>query len=179
MKIAVIGYSGSGKSTLSRELGKRYGTEALHLDAAHFLPGWAERTREEEKKIVDRFLDSHSSWVIDGNYTKLSFGRRMREADQIIILEFNRFSSLFRILKRYHTYKGRRRPDMARGCSEKVDAEFLRWVLYEGRTKEKRAVLKAVRKRYPKKTVILKNQRQIDCFVSGLRKVESREPIDF
>lgn len=168
MKIAVIGYSGSGKSTLARKLGKCYRAEVLHLDSVHFLPGWEERTRGEEKEIVDRFLDSHSSWVIDGNYTKLSFGRRMREADQIIILAFNRFSSLFRILRRYHTYKGRRRPDMAEGCSEKVDGEFLRWVLYEGRTKRKRGELKAVKRRYPEKTVILRNQRQIDRFVSGI-----------
>lgn len=179
MKIAVIGYSGSGKSTLARKLGKRRRAEVLHLDSVHFLPGWGERTRKAEKEIVDRFLDSHSSWVIDGNYTKLSYARRMREADQIIILDFNRLSALLRILRRYHTYKGRRRPDMARGCNEKVDREFLRWVLYEGRTKEKRAVLKAVKKRYPRKTVILRNQRQIDCFVSGLREVESQEPIDF
>ncbi len=164
MKIAVIGYSGSGKSTLARKMGKRHRAKVLHLDSVHFLPGWLERTREEEKKIVKRFLDSHSSWVIDGNYMKLFFGRRMREADQIIILEFNRFSSLYRILKRYHTYKGRRRPDMAKGCSEKVDAEFLRWVLYEGRTKEKQDVLKAVKRRYPEKTVVLKNQRQLGRF---------------
>ncbi len=53
---------------------------------------------------------------------------------------------------------------MAKGCSEKVDAEFLRWVLYEGRTKEKQDVLKAVKRRYPEKTVVLKNQRQLGRF---------------
>lgn len=164
-KIAVIGYSGSGKSTLARRLGRHWDVKVLHLDAVHHLPGWKERALESEKKIVADFLDSHSSWVIDGNYTKLFFERRMREADQIIILEFNRFASLFRILRRYCVYRGRRRPDMGRGCKEKVDGEFLRWVLYEGRTKKKREELKAVKKRYPDKTTVLKNQRQIDRFV--------------
>lgn len=167
MKIAVIGYSGAGKSTLAKMLGKRYGAEVLHLDAVHFLPGWEERILKDEKKIVSRFLETHSSWVIDGNYTKLSFGRRMREADQVIILDFNRLSSLIRILRRYRTYKGSRRPDMAEGCMEKVDWEFVRWVLYDGRTKKRRAMLKAVKRRYPEKTVVLKNQRQIDRLCSG------------
>ena len=165
MKIAVIGYSGAGKSTLARRLGQYWDAKVLHLDVIHHLPGWKEREPESEKKIVTDFLNSHSSWVIDGNYTKLSFGRRMREADRIIILEFNRFASLFRILRRYRVYRGRRRPDMGRGCNEKVDREFLWWVLYEGRTKKKRGVFQAVKKRYPDKTAVLKNQRQIDRFV--------------
>ncbi len=170
MKIAVIGYSGSGKSTLARRLGQHRNAKVLHLDMVHHLPGWKERDLKSEKKIVADFLDGHSSWVIDGNYTKLSFERRMREADRIILLEFNRISSLFRILKRYRIYRGRRRPDMAPGCGEKIDGAFLWWILYAGRTKEKRAEFQAVKKMYPDKTVVLRNQRQIDRFTERMKK---------
>lgn len=170
MKIAVIGYSGSGKSILARRLGRHRNAKVLHLDTIHHLPGWKERELKSEKKIVADFLDSHSSWVIDGNYTKLSFERRMREADRIILLEFNRISSLFRILKRYRVYRGRRRPDMAPGCGEKIDGAFLWWILYAGRTKEKRAEFQAVKKMYPDKTVVLRNQRQIDRFTERMKK---------
>ena len=84
MKIMVIGYSGSGKSTLARYLGKKYQTPVLHLDHIFWLPGWKERPREEMKKIVTRFLDSHTSWIIDGNYRKTEYERRLAEADRII-----------------------------------------------------------------------------------------------
>ena len=79
MKIAVIGYSGSGKSTLAAALGKEYGADVLHLDSVHFLPGWKERPDEEKRRVVEAFLDSHDSWVIDGTYTKLFYERRTEE----------------------------------------------------------------------------------------------------
>lgn len=70
MKIAILGLSGSGKSTLAKQLGSFYHAPVLHLDAVHFLPGWVERVPGEEEQLVTSFLDTHSSWVMDGNYTK-------------------------------------------------------------------------------------------------------------
>ena len=87
MKIAVIGYSGAGKSTLAAALGEKYSADVLHLDCVHFLPGWEIRSKEEKEELVRAFLDGHSEWVIDGNYTKLSFERRMLEADMIVFLQ--------------------------------------------------------------------------------------------
>lgn len=69
MKIAILGTSGSGKSTLAQTLGATYHAPVLHLDTVHFLPGWVERPLDEENAIVRRFLDTHESWIIDGNYT--------------------------------------------------------------------------------------------------------------
>ena len=71
MKIAIIGYSGSGKSTLARKLGKIYQTDVLHFDTIHFLPDWEIRAKDEKMRLTKEFLDSHESWVIDGNYSKL------------------------------------------------------------------------------------------------------------
>lgn len=71
MRIAIIGYSGSGKSTLAAQLGQKLQVPVLHLDSVHWLPGWVERPREEEKQIVRAFLDEHDAWVIDGNYSAL------------------------------------------------------------------------------------------------------------
>lgn len=88
MKIAIIGYSGSGKSTLARHLGRQYGLDVLYLDKVYWLPGWRERPKAETQGMVEAFLDTHSAWVIDGNYTSFSFERRMAEADRILFFEF-------------------------------------------------------------------------------------------
>ena len=105
MKIAIVGYSGSGKSTLAQKLADKYGAEVLHFDTVQFLPDWVIRNNEDKKQITEDFLDTHESWIIDGNYSKLFYERRMEEADQIILLLFNRFSCLFRAFRRYLQYK--------------------------------------------------------------------------
>ena len=169
MKIAVIGFSGSGKSTLAQRLGELTGAPVLHLDTVQFLPGWEIRPTEEKQALVREFLDSHSAWVIDGNYTKLSYERRLEEADQVVFLLFNRFASLRRVVRRYRRYRGKSRPDMAEGCCEKLDAEFIRWVLWEGRTRTKRDGFERKRKACGGKAVVLNTQRQIDRWLNEER----------
>ena len=164
MKTAIIGFSGSGKSTLAQKIGAYEKADVLHLDSVHFLPNWEIRAKEEKEKIVGDFLDSHDSWVIDGNYTKLIYERRMEEADRIVMLLFNRFACLRRVVKRYRRYKNLTRPDMAEGCPEKLDGEFVLWVLFGGRKRAARKRYKKLRETYPEKTVVLKNQRELDAF---------------
>ena len=71
MKIVIQGFSGSGKSTLCRLLAEHYQVASLHLDAVQFLPGWETRPLDDQLQIVKTFMDTHDSWVIDGNYSKL------------------------------------------------------------------------------------------------------------
>lgn len=166
MKIVITGYSGSGKSTLCRMLCKQYRVPALHMDTVQFLPGWEIRAETDKQNIVSSFLDSNpDGWVIDGNYSKLSFERRAAEADIIIQMLFGRISCLLRCVRRYRRYKGKSRPDMAEGCNEKLDFEFVKWILWEGRSKKIRNRYKLMRKQYPEKVDVIKNQRQLDAYL--------------
>ena len=163
MKIAIIGYSGSGKSTLARQLAEVYNIPVLHFDKVQFRPNWEIRPQASKEIMTKTFLDLHKDWVIDGNYSKLSFERRMEEADVILILLFNRFSCLYRVWRRYLKYKNATRSDMADGCAEKLDAEFVKWVLREGRKKSSRQRYQGVLAQYPDKTIVVKNQRQLNA----------------
>ncbi len=168
MKIAILGYSGSGKSTLARELAELYGIDVFHFDSIHFLPGWVVRPREEKVRLTEEFLDTHTSWVMDGNYSKLFYDRRMEEADEIILLLFSRFSCLKRAFCRYLKYRNKTRPDMAEGCREKFDFEFAKWILWEGRTKRARDRYKYIAAKYSEKAVVIKNQRQLDRYLEKI-----------
>ncbi len=169
MKIAILGYSGSGKSTLARELAKIYHVDVLHFDTVHFLPNWIIRSDEEKKRITKQFLDTHSSWVIDGNYSKLFYERRMAEADVIILLLFNRFLCLHRAYCRYVQYRNTTRPDMAEGCKEKFDLEFIKWILWQGRKKQSKERYKRLVSQYPDKVIVIKNQKQLDKYIQSLK----------
>lgn len=165
MKIAIVGYSGSGKSTLARRLAEKYCADILHLDTVCFLPEWKVRSEEEQKRITKNFLDTHTSWVIDGNYSKLYYERRMAEADMIIILLFNRFLCLYRAYRRFRQYKNVTRPDMAQGCTEKFDWEFAKWILWNGRTKRAKKRYKGLISTYGKKVIVIKNQKELDKYI--------------
>ena len=162
MKIAILGYSGSGKSTLAQKLGKKLELPILHLDAVHHLPGWKEREREDEQEIVRAFLDEHDAWIIDGNYSKLLLERRLEEADRIYLLLLNRFACLRRVTVRYLRYRGVSRPDMAEGCSEKLDAAFVWWVLWNGRRPHRKKIYHEAAQKYPNKLTIVRSQRSLD-----------------
>lgn len=145
MKIVVNGYSGSGKSTLAGRLGELYQIPVLHLDTVHWLPGWEEKAEEQERSEVRAFMDRNASWVIDGNYRKLEYERRLQEADRIIFMDFNRFSCLFRAYRRYLDHKGRARSSMTEGCEEKLDLEFIRWILWDSRTRKQKKLWQAMK----------------------------------
>lgn len=170
MKIAIIGYSGAGKSTLARRLGELYGVPVLHLDTVEFLPDWQKRELDEKRRIVADFMRENDGWVIDGNYSKLFRAERLEQADMIVMLLFNRFACLSRVIKRFRAFKGKSRPDMSDGCAEKLDREFILWVLHGGRTKAKKADYRAVAEKYPAKTAALKNQRETNAFLERLTR---------
>ena len=166
MKIAILGYCGSGKSTLSTVLGEQYSLPVLHLDKVQFLPFWEERDREEAREMVSSFMQK-DAWIIDGNYQNFFQKERLEQADQIIILTFNRFNCLLRAVKRYFRYRGKTRESIAEGCNEKIDFEFIWWILYAGRTKEKRRIFSDISRNYQEKTTIISNQKQLDLFVQS------------
>ena len=165
MKIAIIGYSGSGKSTLASLFSKKYGLPLLYLDTTHFLPNWVIRPAEERARIVEDFLDANDAWVIDGTYTKVFFERRMDEADEIIFMNFNRITCLFRAWKRHRTYRGKTRESITEGCDEKFDREFMMWILRGSRTEKHKAKYRGVMEQYAGKVTVIKNQRELSAFI--------------
>jgi adenylate kinase family enzyme len=168
MKVAIIGYSGSGKSTLAGRLGSFYNCPVLYLDKIQFEENWKERDVETAKAIVKDFLDSNGSWIIDGNYTKFFRERRLEEADVIIYMNFSRWICLRQVLARYRKYKGKTRESIADGCDEKLDYEFIKWILIDGRLKEKQEQYAETIKKYSEKTIILKNRKETSAFLYNL-----------
>jgi adenylate kinase family enzyme len=66
------------------------------------------------------------------------------------------------VVTRYFNYRGKTRPDMAEGCEEKIDWEFLWWVLYQGRTRAIRQHYQEIKDAYPDKTIIVRNQSELE-----------------
>ncbi|HEY2847055.1 MAG TPA: hypothetical protein VGI80_04505, partial [Pyrinomonadaceae bacterium] len=137
-RVVVIGSGGSGKSTFSRRLGEVTGLSVVHLDKLYWQPGWVKTPRGEWIEIIRREIDERE-WIIDGNYGNTR-AMRMAAADTIVMLDLPRWLCMYRILKRTITYREGTRPDMADGCRERFDPEFVLWVWNYPRQGKRRAI---------------------------------------
>lgn len=125
-RVLVIGISGAGKTTLSRTLAERTGLPLIHLDKEFWRPGWTPTPRVEWRPKVAE-LTARERWVMDGNYDS-SLDLRLLRADTLIWFDYPRLPCLWRAMKRVAASYGRVRPDLAPGCPERVDFEFLRYI---------------------------------------------------
>ena len=125
-RIMVVGCPGGGKSTLSLALGEKLGLPVVHLDKLFHKPGWQEGDREAfDGALADAC--ARDAWVIDGNYAR-TLEMRMGRADTVVWVDRSRIACLWRIVRRVLTSYGRVRVDMADGCPERFDPEFMRYV---------------------------------------------------
>lgn len=125
-RILIIGCGGSGKSTLARQLGERTGLPVWHLDRLFWRSGWVNIPEEDFDRRLTEVLDQ-PRWVIDGNYDR-TLPLRLSRCDTVVYLDYSRITCLYGIARRVLANRGRTRPDMAEGCPERADWEFLRWV---------------------------------------------------
>lgn len=167
-RIVILGNAGSGKSTLARELGKRLDLPVVHLDKLFWEPGWVEPDAEQFRQRV-RDAVATDAWVCEGNYARRTFDLRLPRADLVIWLDTPRLTCFRRGIVR--SAMNRPRPDLAAGCREKLDREFLTflkfvWQYDRGYRPGIEAVRKAVAPQVP--TLHLRGNRQIRAFIVGL-----------
>jgi adenylate kinase family enzyme len=125
-KVIIIGSAGAGKSTFAKKLGKITGLEVIHLDALFWKEGWVPTGREEWIRVQERLLQKEQ-WILDGNYGG-TMDMRIEASDTIFFLNYSTVRCLYGALKRRVINQGRTRPDMAAGCPERLDWQFLRWI---------------------------------------------------
>lgn len=166
-RILVIGSAGAGKSTFAPKLGEKTGLEVIHLDKLFWKPNWVETTDKAEWRRIVAGVLKGDSWIIDGNYGG-TMEMRLEACDTAILLDLPRYVCTWRVLKRVVLYRKGTRPDMAEGCNERFDWEFLKWIWnYPKRSKPK---VEARLKNFEKngKIIRLCSRKEIEKFLSEL-----------
>jgi len=171
-RIAIIGCGGAGKSTLARQLGVMLDLPVYHLDSLFWKAGWTATTASDFDTILYEIL-SKDKWIIDGNYSR-TLDLRIREADTIIFLDYPTHVCLFRVIKRRIEYNGVTRPDMAKDCKEKIDAEFIKWIL-DFRRKNRSQILSRLGNFEGEKQIYVFNgPKELESFVNTLGFIKER-----
>ena len=163
-KILIIGSSGAGKSTLAKKLGEKLGLKIIHLDKIYWKPNWTEPSKDEWKETLERVMRNDATWIMDGNFSG-TLDIRLPRCDTVIFLDMPPAVCIYRVLKRVAFSYKKTRPDMADGCPEHFDWEFLTWIWnFENRSKHK--MEKLLKEYENEKTIIrLKSKREVKKFL--------------
>lgn len=95
--------------------------------SAALARSWVESSREELEAALAPIL-AQERWLIDGNYGG-TLAARIERADTIVYLDYPPWLCLRRALKRVLRFRGKVRPDMAEGCPERFNLEFLLYIM--------------------------------------------------
>ena len=166
-KIAIIGSGGSGKSTLAKELGQILHLPVYHLDSLYWKPNWVPTPKTEWAQMMEALV-AKETWIIDGNYGG-TMDIRLNKADTIIYLDYPTYIPLYRVLKRRVQYHGKSRPDMGEGCEEKIDAQFIKWVLHYRRDKRPGILNKLNQLKATKEVLIFDTPNTLKEFIAKLK----------
>lgn len=101
------------------------------------------------------------SWIMDGNYQN-TFDIRFPASDTIIVLDINRFVCFWRIWKRRMLQN---RSDKLENCNERINFEFMKWVLWDYPSRGKNQISVFLKEYYNKNIVVIKSTRQMEEFI--------------
>lgn len=159
---------GAGKSTFSRRLGGLLGLRVIHLDALFWGAGWREPDRDEWESTVRR-ISAGESWVMDGNYGG-TMDLRLSAADAVMFLDLPRRLYMRRVIYRRFRYARRSRPDMAPGCPERIDLQFLKYLWRYPRDRCP-GILQKLRSLPQERTaVVLRSPAEVGAFLEDLSR---------
>ncbi len=172
-RVAVVGPCGAGKSHLSLRLGAITGLPVFHIDRMFWKPGWVRRTGAELAERL-RPVVARDAWIVDGNYSS-TMPMRFALADTVVFVDMPRRVYLGRVLRRMMLARWLERPDLAEGCRERLDLDFLAFVWRFDRESRPR-VLEHLRQRRTDSTLVwLRSARETERFVESVRRgVEAR-----
>ena len=144
---------------------EKLGLPVIHLDQLFWHPNWIRTPEDEWVEIVRREV-ARNEWIMDGNFGGTR-EMRMQACDTVIFLDMPRWLCMYRILKRTLLYRKNTRPDMAEGCDERFDLEFILWVWNYPNGGRKR--LTAELACFPEKNVVvLRSNDEIESFLRKL-----------
>ncbi|GAB2499214.1 DNA topology modulation protein [Alkalibacterium psychrotolerans] len=168
-RVTIVGPSGSGKSTLAQELGELNSLPVFHMDQLFFRPGWIEKPRAKLIEEVEQILENNNEWIIEGNYSQ-TLPKRIYQSTHVIFLDYPRYLYVYRVLKRLITTYGRVRKDMAPGCPERIDLDFLKYV-WQFKSKRRDKLMRIVQSEVSEKDqlIIFKSPKECEAYIKILK----------
>ncbi len=173
VQVIIIGCGGSGKTTLSHQLGDLLSIPVHHLDNLFWKSGWVKVERDAFFQMQEEII-SGDTWLIDGNYGS-TMEARIARAETILFLDLPTSHCLWNVIKRFFQYRGKSRPDMTEGNTERLDLTFIWYILTFRSARRPMIMQRLAEAPTGTRVVLLKNRRAVGTFLSD---IADRKPSD-
>lgn len=117
------------------------------------------------------------AWILDGNYGG-TLDLRLAAGDTVVLLDLPRWTCLRRTLLRTLRSRRQGRPDMAPGCPQRLNAEYVKflWWIWTYPTRRRPGLLRRLEELPPGKRVFrLRTDREVEALVRQIA-AEARRP---
>lgn len=163
-KIIIIGISGTGKTKLAIELSNLLKIPIVHYDELV----WAEKWQEINEKIVEQKINNivkNDKWIIEG-FIHPAAKIRLENAELVIYLDYSGLQAVIGGLQRWWQYRGKNRPEMASGCIEELNWNYLK-VMWK---RNERTEIEEAIEGFENKIIRLKTRKEVDNFIAKISK---------
>jgi adenylate kinase family enzyme len=137
----------------------------IHLDQEYWKPGWTKPSDGEWTSKLQGLV-ARPAWIMDGNFGG-TLPMRIAVADTVIFLDFPRSMCVWSVLIRTARTYGRKRVDMADGCTERIDRDFLLYVWRWHRNSRPRVL--AALEAFRGELIILRERRDVAKLIADFR----------
>lgn len=162
-KIVVVGVSASGKSTFTKKLSAKVNIPATFMDSIMWKPGWVYVGDEETVNRLEQ-VSSAEKWIIEGYISSKARTLVFDRADLIIYLDYSRWISSLRYIKRWCKHRKKARPELV-GSPEKFSFKFLKLVWTKGESISLNEFLDSVDRN---KIIVLTSPKMAEEFLSKI-----------
>lgn len=160
----VVGVSASGKSTFTRKLAAITQLPPIFVDTIFWKPGWTYIGDEAAAKELD-IISRADKWIIEGYMIPEIKEVLFTRADTIIFLEYSRFLTVFRYIKRWFQHRKDPRPEL-NGNTERLRFKMIKRIWQKKEVAALNVFLE--RAEFKKKVIRLHSPRETEVFLKYL-----------